>query len=136
VYNSVSKQAGVRVYVFTSSISYPKETNKPDEVLVPAGDLPILLDVMSKIISVNPGAKLTVVYDSLSDILLSIGLQECYKFVRQANAILNQPNITSLFLITLGAHDEQTVSLIKSLFPNHLLLDNQGLRTTRTAVKG
>jgi hypothetical protein len=131
VFNAVSKQPGVRVYVFSSSISYPKETEKLDEILVPSGDPPILLDVLSKIVSINPGAKLTVVYDSLSDLVLSLGIQECYKFVRQANAILNQPNVTTLFLLTQGAHDEQTVSLLKSLFPNHLLLDQKGLRITR-----
>ena len=131
IYDAVSKQFGVRVYVFSSSTSYPKETEKPDEILVPSGDIPILLDVLSKIISVNPGARITIVYDSLTDILLSLGLQECYKFVRQANGILNQPNISSLFLMTLGAHDEQTVSLIKSLFSNHLLLDQAGLKMTR-----
>jgi hypothetical protein len=86
-------------------------------------------------VTINPGAKLTVVYDSLSDLLLSMGLQEAYKFIRQANAILNQPNITALFLMTLGAHDEQTVSLIKSLFPNHLLVDQAGLKVTRNATR-
>jgi hypothetical protein len=135
IFHAVSKRAGVRVYVSSSSISYPKETEDPDEVLVPAGDPPILLDVLSKIVTINPGAKLTIVYDSLSDLLLSLGLQECYKFVRQASAILNQPNVTSLFLLTLGAHDERTVSLVKSLFPNHLLLDQGGLKVTRSAVR-
>lgn len=135
VYDSVSKEAGVRVYVFSSSISYPKESDKRDEILVPANDIPILLDVMSKFISVNPGAKIAIVFDSLSDIVLSQGLQECYKFVRQASSILNLPTISSLFLLTLGAHDEQTVSLIKSLFPNHLQLDQSGLKVTRSGPK-
>jgi hypothetical protein len=135
VYDAVSKEAGVRVYVFSSAISYPKETEKKDEILVPANDIPILLDVMSKFITVNPGAKIAIVFDSLSDIVLSQGLQECYKFVRQASAILNLPTISSLFILTLGAHDEQTVSLIKSLFPNHVMLDPTGLRVTRSGPK-
>ena len=135
VYDAVSKEAGVRVYVFSSAISYPRETEKRDEILVPANDIPILLDVMSKFISVNPGAKIAIVFDSLSDVVLSQGLQECYKFVRQASAILNISTISSLFLLTLGAHDEQTVSLIKSLFPNHLLLDSTGLKVTRSGPK-
>lgn len=135
VYDAVTKESGVRVYVFSTSISYPKETEKRDEILVPANDIPILLDVMSKFISVNPGAKIAIVFDSLTDIVLSQGLQECYKFVRQASAILNLPTISSLFLLTLGAHDEQTVSLVKSLFPNHLLLDQTGLKVTRSGPK-
>jgi hypothetical protein len=135
VYDAVSKEAGVRVYVFSSAISYPKETEKRDEILVPANDVPILLDVMSKFISVNPGAKIAIIFDSLSDIILSLGLQECYKLVRQASAILNLPTISSIFLLTLGAHDDQTVSLIKSLFPNHLLLDQTGLKITRSGPK-
>jgi hypothetical protein len=134
VFNAVTKQPGVKTYVFSSSISYPKETERPDEILVPTGDVPILLDVLSKIISVNPGAKIAIVFDSLTDLLLSLGMQECYKFVRQASAIVNQPNISALFLMTLGAHDEQTVSLIKSLFPNHILLDQSGLKVTRSTA--
>ena len=135
VYDVVSKEAGVRVYVFSASISYPKETDKRDEILVPANDIPILLDVLSKIVSVNPGAKIAVVFDSLSDVVLSQGLQECYKFVRQASAILNLANISSLFMLTLGAHDEQTVSLLKSLFPNHLTLEPTGLRIARAGSR-
>jgi hypothetical protein len=135
VYDAVSKEAGVRMYVFSTSVSYPKETERRDEILVPANDVPILLDVMSKFVSVNPGAKIAIVFDSLSDIVLSQGLQQCYKFVRQASAILNLPTISSLFLLTLGAHDEQTVSLIRSLFPNHLLLDQTGLKVTRSGAK-
>lgn len=133
MYNAVRKKPGVRVYTFSSSVSYPKETEDPDEILVPAVDPPILLDVLNKIVTINPGAKITVVYDSLSDLVLSIGLQESYKFVRQANGILNRPNVAAMFLMTLGAHEEQTVNLVKSLFPNHLLVDEQGLRTTRKA---
>lgn len=133
VYNAVRKKPGVRVYTFSSSVSYPNETEDPDEILVPAVDPPILLDVLNKIVTINPGAKITVVYDSLSDLVLSIGLQESYKFVRQANGILNRTNVAAMFLMTLGAHEEQTVNLVKSLFPNHLLVDEQGLRTTRKA---
>ena len=136
VYNAVGRQPGVRVYVFSASVSYPKETENPDEILVPASDPPILLDVLDKIVTINPGAKITVVYDSLSDMILSMGLQESYKFIRQANAILNLPNIATMFLLTLGAHEEQTVSLIKSLFPYHLVVDDAGLRVTRTGTLG
>ncbi|MDG6951765.1 MAG: hypothetical protein JRN12_08010 [Nitrososphaerota archaeon] len=133
VYNAVSSQPGVRTYAFSSSISYPKETEDPNEVLVPAGDMPILLDVFSKILAVNPEAKITIVFDSLTDVILSQSLQECYKFVRQASAILNQRNVSAMFLLTLGAHDAQAVNLVKSLFPNHILVDSEGVRVTRSA---
>lgn len=133
IYNAVGTHSGVRVYIFSAAVSYPKETEKPDEILVPAADPPILLDVLSKILTVNPGVKIAIVFDSLTDVILSQGIQECYKFVRQASGILNQPNITSMFLLTLGAHDEQTVNLVKSLFSNHLLLDQSGLSVTRRA---
>lgn len=135
VYNAVSKEQGVRTYVFSSHVSYPKESENREEILVPTGDIPILLDVMSKVVSVNPGAKITIIYDNLSDVIVSLGLQECYKFVKQTNSILNQPNITCLFLMTQGAHDENTQNLIKSLFSNHLVLDEGGLRITRSMEK-
>ncbi len=133
VHNAVSKLPGVRTYVFSSSISYPKETGNPNEVLVPSGDMAILLDVLSKILAANPGTKIALVFDSLSDIILSQGLQECYKFVRQASAIINQGSVSSIFLLTLGAHDEQAVNLMKSLFSNHLLVDQEGLKVTRSS---
>lgn len=135
VYSAVTKRPGVRVYVFSASVSYPKETENPDEVLVPAADPPILLDVMNKVVTINPGAKLAIVFDSLSDLVLSLGVQEAYKFVRQASGILNRGNVSSLFLLTLGAHEEQTVSLMKSLFSTHFVVDTAGLRVTRGGEK-
>jgi hypothetical protein len=135
VYGAVSKELGVRTYLFSSSVSYPKESQAGGEILVPGGDIPILLDVINKIVTVNPGAKITVVYDNLSDAIINFGLQECYKFVKQANAILNQPNVSALFLITLGAHEESMLNLVKSLFANQLVIEPEGLRVVRSMDK-
>jgi len=57
-----------------------------------------------------------VIFDSVSDLILTSGLEMTYKFLKQANEMLSRGKVTSIFLMTLGAHAEREVSIVKSLF--------------------
>ncbi|MBI2649242.1 MAG: hypothetical protein HYU03_07785 [Thaumarchaeota archaeon] len=131
VYSSLSTILGVRLYVLTTRVSYPTPGEQPNEVAVPQNDQAIILDVIDKTVHANPEGKVTIIYDNLSDIILSAGFEETYKFLKQINEIINDPRVNSLFILTAGAHPAENVSLIRSLFPVHITYDGAGLRFTR-----
>jgi hypothetical protein len=54
----------------------------------------------------------------VSDLILTSGLEVTYKFLKQANEMLNTSKITAVFLLTLGAHSDREVNVVKSLFSN------------------
>jgi hypothetical protein len=128
---ALSELGNVRFFTMTRKVSYPKPGDNPNEVLVPTSDQSVLLNVLDKAITSNPDLKFGVVFDSISDLLLSSGLEVTYKFLKQANEMLNHTGITSLFLMTLGAHTEREVNVIRSLFANQLTYANGQLSTMK-----
>ncbi|MDE1854227.1 MAG: hypothetical protein KGI38_10860 [Thaumarchaeota archaeon] len=131
VYNSLAEIRGVRFYLMTSHVSYPKSSDKENELLVPQNDMAVLLDLLDKTTSSTSGTPISVVFDNISDFVLYLGFESSYKFVKQANEILDRPKVSSVYLMTIGAHDERVLSLTKSLFRMHAIYDSQGLRMTR-----
>lgn len=131
IYNSLSKEKGVRFYTLTSSVSYPRASDNPEEILVPQNDLAILLDIIQKTIASDEEAKIGLVFDNISDLILSSSLENAYKFIKQANEIIDLKRVASIFLFTASAHDGKTGSLIKTLFTNHILMTSGGPRVAR-----
>jgi hypothetical protein len=131
VYNSLSKVKGVRFYILSSSVSYPRAADVPDEILVPLNDQAILLDIIQKTIMADPEAKIGLVYDNISDLILSSSVESAYKFLKQANEIIDLRRVASIFLFTASAHDERTSNLIRTLFTNHILMTPSGPRMIR-----
>ena len=118
VYSALTGMTNVRFFTMTRKVSYPKPGERPDEVLVPSADQSVLLNVLDKAITSNPDLKFGVIFDSVSDLILSSGLEVTYKFLKQANEMLNTHHVTALFLMTAGAHSDREVNVVKSLFSN------------------
>jgi len=131
VYNSISGLDSVRFFTLTTKVSYPKPGELPTEVLVPSHDQSQLLNILNKAITTNP--KSGLVFDGITDLILSSGLETTYKFLKQAIEMTSSLSITSIFLITAGAHNEREDSIVRSLFSNqlsyksgHLSVDKMG----------
>ena len=131
VQNSLSKIKGIRYYILTSSVSYPRATDVPDEILVPQNDQAILLDIIQKTIMTDPEAKLGIIYDNVSDMILSSSVESSYKFLKQANEIIDPKRVVVMFLFTPGAHDDRTGNLVKALFTNHIVMGKDGPQLAR-----
>jgi hypothetical protein len=131
IYNSLSRIKGVRFYTLSSAVSYPRATDVPDEILVPQNDQAILLDIIQKTITSDPEARIGLVYDNISDLILTSSLENAYKFLKQANELIDLNRVASIFLFTASAHDERTSNLIKTLFNNHILMTPAGPRIVR-----
>jgi len=122
----------LRFFILTDKVSYPKPTEgQLNEIMVPQHDNSILLDVLDKTLKSTPDTPIAILFDSITDMTLSIGLEKTYNFLKQANEIVNDPRATSLFIINEPAHDDKTKTLIRSLFPNHLSYTAAGLKATK-----
>jgi hypothetical protein len=133
VHNTLEGMPNVRFFTMTRKVSYPKPGDKPDEVLVPTADQSVLLNVLDKVITSNPDLKFGVIFDSVSDLILTSGLEITYKFLKQANEMLGSHKVTSVFLMTLGAHSEREVNVVKSLFGNILSFGGNQLTVQKSS---
>jgi hypothetical protein len=133
VYNSLSGLENVRFFTMTTKVSYPRPGDLPTEVLVPSNDQSVLLNVLDKAITTNPNLKFGVVFDSITDLILSSGLETTYKFLKQANEMTSSHAVTAVFLMTAGAHNEREVSVMKSLFSNQILYRDGELFIQKTS---
>ncbi|MDG6929474.1 MAG: hypothetical protein JRN29_05490 [Nitrososphaerota archaeon] len=131
VYSALAGVQGIRTYVLTTKVSYPRQVEQSHEVLVPQNDQAVLLDILGKTVGSANVPEASIVLDSITDMIVYWGYETCYKFIKEANEILNERRVTSIFLMLLRSHDEGTLSTTKSLFTNHMLLDGLGLRLAR-----
>jgi hypothetical protein len=134
VNNALTSMVGVRFYLLSSKVSYPKPSAVDNELLIPQGDFPVMLDLLDKTITSTGETPVSIVFDSLSDFILSQGFDACYKFLKQAIEIVSRPKVSMVFLMTISAHDDKVANLIKSVFRMHLAYGAKGLRATRIAT--
>jgi hypothetical protein len=134
IYNALRKIGGVRFYILSAKVTYPKpEDDEPSQILVPNNDYAVILDLVDKTIAaVAAPSQVALIFDSISDMILSSGFEATYKFAKQVNETTGNGRTSALFLMTLGAHDEKEVSFIRSIFPTQLVDDAAGLRLTRS----
>lgn len=134
VYNSLSSVTGIKFFLLTSKVSYPRPSEVTTELLVPENDTAVLLDLLDKTISSNRETPILLIFDNLSNFILYLGFETTYKFIKRANEILDRPRTYGVYLVTAGAHDERVMSLLRSIFQMHIAYDSDGLRVTRAAA--
>lgn len=74
---------------------------------------------------------LCLVYDSLTELALSVDSQAAYKFVRNSLKLLSEPRITAVFLLNPSAHEPKEVSSLRGLFSNQIIYEKQGITSVK-----
>ena len=87
--------------------------------------------VLSRIIEPYVNDEICIVFDSLSDLILSIGFQSTYNFVRDTIPRLSRAKATALFLMNPHSHPLTEVQSIRNLFRDQLTFNQNGLKKTR-----
>ena len=120
---------GEATIIFTRKTSAIHRTAKMEEgvVLVPvAEDMTI-----SPILEAHAGDRVALVYDSLTEVAISIGFQDTYRFTKNMLEQLVEHNVTALFLINPNAHSQNEISSFRGLFADQVIFDTEGLRKLR-----
>jgi len=100
-------------------------------VILPAKNVPLILDTLSKVLEAYADVNGCFVFDILSDLLTSVGPEKTFIFLRHALDMLSSEKITSLFLLNTSAHNAEVVSRVKMLLPNLLTYNKDGLKVVK-----
>jgi len=128
IHPDLAKQRGLKFFYLTSQVSVPRVGASENEILLPVNDVSLLLDAFNNTVKTNPRGNISIVFDSLSDLMLSVGFEKVYSFVRYALEMLTLGRVTALFLLSPDAHDLEVVSSLRGLFNNQVAYGNKELQ--------
>ncbi len=156
IYNALSTVPSVLFRTLTSNVSYPKMGSSPNEILIPVGDKPMLFDAIEKGLEDsfsssshnNNNGKFLMIFDSISDMIMSVGFEKTYETLKEILEMTTtgrkdeekgegdgkettKTETTIAFILKEGAHDERVTSLVRGLFDEQLSFEVGGLRVTR-----
>jgi hypothetical protein len=124
LHSMFSGTENVNFRLLTSKTSSPQQIDDR-QTLLPASDLSVLLDAFGRVQS-GDEKPVNVLFDNLSDIILSCGFEKAYKFMRLLLETISSPKATSLFVFNPTAHDQTISSSIRGLFKNQLAYTKSG----------
>jgi hypothetical protein len=133
IHSTMENEPGLRMFVLTSRVSYPKEESE-NVVLIPAFDSSLILDSMNKTVEAYAATPFTMIFDNISHQIFTLGTERAHSFVRQALELMVSNRITGVFLLNYPAHDVKTVSMFENLFDLELI-SRQGTRIPEVRKK-
>lgn len=133
VQQAISAVQGVRLYLLTPTVSYYKQGERENEMLLSSANSSIVLDALGKSIG-NSDQQVGIVFDSLSDLVLSLGFAETYKFLRSAFELCADRRVVSFFVLLSGSQDKNVENALTGRFPIIMANDKDGMRTIKASV--
>ncbi len=126
----LAKWPTINFFLTSISTSTPESASE-NKVVLPAKNVPLILDAINKVLETYTDANICFVFDILTDLLTTIGRERTFTFLRQALNLLSSEKITSLFLLNPTAHQTKVVSRIRELFNSQLVHDKNGLKAVK-----
>jgi hypothetical protein len=120
VYSAMEDELGLKMFVLTSRVSYPKVESE-NVILIPAFDSSLILDSVNKTIEAYAATPFTIIFDNISHQIFTLGTERAHSFVRQGLELMVSSRITGVFLLNYPAHDPKTVSMFENLFDLELI---------------
>jgi len=104
IYNVVEGEQGVEILPLTSMVSQIAE---------------------------NEDQSLALVYDSITDLVVSSGAQAAYGQLQNMLGLLSPERVTALFLLNPSAHDQKEAYGLRGLFTNQVACGKQGVTVVK-----
>jgi len=131
--SALTRQRGIRLFYLTAQTSVPTAGAFDNEILLPLNNTSLLLEALNQMAYMNPDGNVSIVFDSISGLILSIGFEKTYSFMCYALEVLTSDRITALFLLNPHAHDPNVVSSLRGLFNNQLVYNAHEMRAVKIA---
>jgi len=131
IHSALSKESSLRFFLFTQQVSAPTMGTSETEMLLPADNSSLMLDTLEKLLNANAQGHVCLIFDSLSELIRSIGLMKTYKFVQYVLEMLYSERVTALFLLTSSAHDSKETYTLRGMFEDQLAYGEEGIRVVK-----
>jgi len=129
----LARKRAVKFFLMSFSTSTPESISE-NEILLPANNTALILDSLSKVLETRHEENVFLVFDSLSELVASTGLEKTYSFLHYVLDMLSSANATALFLLNTSAHEPKVVSCIRELFHNQLTCKEDQLKVVKGSI--
>jgi hypothetical protein len=126
IHNLLKDRKEIKFLLLTPTVSSPQMDETTNEMLLPANNTSLMLDVLSKTVKTNSHNNIAIVFDNLSNLIFLVGFEKVHNFMTYAFEILSEKT-TTLFLFNPSAHDARVASGIRSLFDTQIIYAREGL---------
>jgi hypothetical protein len=123
IHSLVQRQPGAKIFVLTSRVSFPRVESE-NLVLLPTYDTSLLLDALNKTIEAYSGSSFTIIFDSISHFVFTLGPERTYSLVRQALELMISDKITAIFSMNSKAHEQKITSTFENMFDIEILCES------------
>jgi hypothetical protein len=131
LHSSLKEQKAVKFFCLTQKVSVPTEFSE-NEMLLPAKDTSLMLDVFDKTLQAHSKGNINVVFDSLTDLVMIISFEKTYRFMRYTIEMLGSQKTTVLFLLNQTAHDPKIMHDFRNLFSNQISFGKDGIQRIKS----
>ncbi len=135
IYANIPDKRRIQFVILTPDISVPMRGSHENETLLPIRDISLILNAVNEFTKHHPERTL-IIFDSLSDLILSLDFPKTYAFTRYALENLESRKATAIFLLNPKAHDERIVSSIRSLFKDQLFYNGKEIEIIKLSGPG
>jgi hypothetical protein len=134
IHSSLSGEKDVKFFCLTQQVAVPTRFSDT-EILLASNETSIMLNLLDKMLKSKEEGAVNIIFDNLSDLVLTIGFEKTYNFMKSATEMLASRNITALFLVNTLAHSPTILSSLRSLFSNQIFFDRSGIRSIKLEKK-
>jgi len=128
----LAQQRTVKFFLMSVSTS-TSESISENEILLPTNNTALILDSLSKVLETYVEKNVFLIFDNLSELIGSIGLDRTYSFLHYMLDILSSASVTALFLLNTSAHEPQVASCLKELLRNQLMYSGNQLKVVKSS---
>lgn len=131
IHLALGQQRNIRFFLLTRQVSTPTTGGSEMEMFLPANNSSLILDAFEKMLNSCANERVSLVFDSLSELLISIGFEKTYSFLHYAFEMLGSKRVTAIFLLVSSAHDPKAVSSLRGLFDHQLVYGKEGIQAVK-----
>jgi len=131
LHSALTPRRAIRFFHLTPQVSVPTAGDSENEILLPINNTSLLLDTLDKTLKACPQGNISIVFDNLSDLILSIGFEKTYNFLHFTLEIIAPETVTALFLLNPNAHEPEVASSLRSLFNSQITYGKRGLEVIK-----
>jgi hypothetical protein len=133
VRESLVQQRSIRFVLMSSSESTSKSISE-NEIVLPADNTPLILDMIRGILIEHADEYLFLIFDNLSELITYVGFDKVYKFLLCVLEMLSSKKTTALFLLNKSAHEPHVISQIRGLFHSLLVYERNRFEIVKNAL--
>lgn len=132
--HNLSKQKGQKIVILSETARVPTTTSE-SEIALPARNLSLMAEAIDNALKMSKrhATRLSLVFENLSDLILSIGFERTYRFLFLVLEMLYSENATSLFLLNSRCLSKEQLSAIRNIFSNQIMFENEQMHTIKLA---